>query len=582
MTRARIPDIGFHGSRNPALEKVSKPVRWLPAAGAVVLLGATALGTQGASAAVNTADAVRFLEQGSFGPTDAAIAEVQKLGFSGWLDMQRNLPASRFPDLPEFPSNPAEGCPKDDPSTSQNCYRDHYTQFPLQMQFFLHALGGTDQLRQRVAFALSQTLVVSGVQIQQPSALAPYLNILADNAFGNYRDLLEKITLNPAMGDYLDMVNNDKPSSDGKFKPNENYAREILQLFSIGLYQLNTDGTVKLDSKGRSIPTYTQDTIGNFARVFTGWTYAPKDGATPKKHNPRNFLVPMVLYRVNGADTNHDKGAKLLLSYSGAVYSTLPANQDGETDLKQALDNIFRHPNVGPFIAKRLIQNLVTSNPSAAYVGRVARVFNNNGSGVRGDLFATVRAALLDKEARGASRREAGYGRLREPVQFVTNLLRAYNAQSDGVLAELPKAMGQNLFYSPSVFNYYPREYTIPGTALQGPEFGIESSAAALNRANVAYLLILSKLQLPGATTPTTIDLSGLDALGANPDATQLIESINRLLMHSSMSKDMKTTVGAALPCTRKAGQGSCTEAHLRAQIALYLVATSSQYLIQR
>jgi uncharacterized protein (DUF1800 family) len=581
MTRAEIPDIWLHRTRKPALEKVSKPGRWLPAAGAV-FLAAAALGAQGAMAAVGTADAVRFLEQSSFGPTDAAIAEVQKLGFSGWLDAQGKLPASRFPDLPEFPANPAEGCPKDDPSTSLNCRRDHYTQFPLQVRFFLNALGGADQLRQRVAFALSQTFVVSGVEIRQPSALAPYLNILADNAFGNYRDLLEKITLNPAMGDYLDMVNNDKPSRDGKFKPNENYAREVLQLFSIGLYQLNTDGTLKRDAKGQPIPTYTQDTIGNFARVFTGWTYAPKDGATPKKHNPRNYLVPMALYRVNGADTNHDKDAKQLLSYPGAVYSTLPANQDGETDLKQALDNISRHPNVGPFISKRLIQNLVTSNPSSAYVGRVAKVFNNNGSGVRGDLFATVRAILLDKEARGALRQEAGYGRLREPVQFVADLLRAYNAQSDGVLAELPKAMGQDLFYSPSVFNYYPHEYTVPGTTLQGPEFGIESSAATLNRANVAHLLIFSKLQLPGATTPTTLDLSGLDALGANPDASPLIESLNRLLMHSSMSKDMKNTVSAALPCTRKAGQSTCTEAHLRAQIALYLVATSSQYLIQR
>ncbi|MDD2769409.1 MAG: DUF1800 domain-containing protein [Methylococcus sp.] len=547
-----------------------------------LLLGTCSLSAHGAAQAVKTADAVRFLEQSSFGPAESAIAEVQARGFGAWLAAQRSLPASRFPDLPEYPGNSAEGCPKDDPATSPTCYRDHYTQFPLQVQFFLNALSGKDQLRQRVAFSLSQIIVVSGAQIQQPSSLAPYLNLLVDNAFGNYRDLLEKITLNPAMGDYLDMANNDKPSADGKSKPNENYAREILQLFSIGLYLLNTDGTLKLDSSGRPIPTYGQDTIGNFARVFTGWTYAPKAGAEAKKHNPRNYLAPLVLYRLNGADSNHDKGSKQLLNYTRAVDSTLPANQDGETDLQQALDNIFQHPNVGPFIAKRLIQNLVTSNPSPAYVGRAAKVFNNNGSGMRGDLFATVQAILLDREARGAARREADYGRLREPVQFVTNLLRAFNARSDGVLADLAKSMGQFLFYSPSVFNYYPHEYTVPGTTAQGPEFGIESSAAALNRANFVYRLAYSTLQAPGATTGTSIDLSGLNALGANPDSSGLIAGLNRLLMHDSMSQDMKTTIAAALPCTRPGGQSVCTEAHQRVQIALYLVATSSQYLIQR
>ena len=519
-------------------------------------------------------DIVRFLEQATFGPTLDLVNTVQGIGFNTWLEQQRAAPASRFPDLQAFPSSSSVGCPADDPGTSPTCYRDNYTMYPLQVQFFKNALGEPDQLRQRVAFALSQIFVVSGLQIQQPSSMVPFLNILVDNAFGNYRDLLQAVTLNPAMGDYLDMVNNDKPNLAGTIQPNENYAREVLQLFSIGLYALNSDGTFKTDPNGYPIPAYDQEIIEGFAHAFTGWTYATLDGATPKAHNPRNYLAPMWLYRnASGIDTNHDKGEKRLLDYPGAPGAVLASNQDGEADLQQALDNIFNHPNVGPFISRLLIQNLVTSNPSPSYVKRVAAVFDNNGSGVRGDLYATVKSILLDREARGLSRRETDYGHLREPVLFVANLLRALNATSDGIVSDQAKAMGQNLFYSSSVFNYYPHDFMVPGTSIQGPEFGIETSSAAIARANFVNTITFSKIQ-PKNELGTSIDLSGLEALASTPSL--LVDWLDSLLMHSSMSSEMKALIIDAVNTVPD------TNPRLRAQTAFYLVATSSQYLIQR
>ena len=266
--------------------------------------------------------------------------------------------------------------------------------WPVQTRFYTNALYGPDQLRQRVAFALHQIIVVSGVDITLPSRLTPYLQVLDRNAFGNYRNLLQEITLNPAMGNYLDMAGNTSTN------PNENYAREVLQLFTIGLYQLNQDGTPVLDGSGQPIPAYDQNVVNAFARVFTGWNFAtaPATGIV-------NYIDPLV-----ATESRHDTKAKTLLQ--GV---TLPPNQKAAKDLSDALDNIFQHPNVPPFISKQLIQHLVTSNPSPSYVRRVADVFTNNGSGVRGDLKAVVRAILLDPEAAANPAPEAGKGHLRIP-----------------------------------------------------------------------------------------------------------------------------------------------------------------------
>ena len=517
-------------------------------------------------------DVVRFLEQATFGPTDALVAHVAAIGYAAYLDEQFASHASSYPSLAPMPQSPKVGCPAGSAST---CLRDNYTMYPLQVRFFQNALGGADQLRQRVALALHEILVVSGVKVRQPSAMAPYLNMLLDDAFANYRTILSDLTLNPAMGHYLDMVDNDAQSPGSDVAPNENYAREVMQLFSIGVDALNQDGTLVLDAGGNPVPTYTQDTIEGFAHLFTGWTYAPLPGAPARKHNPPNFLAPMVLYRdARGVDADHDKGSKLLLAYPGAAHPVLAAGQDGAVDLDQGLDNVFGHPNVGPFIGRQLIQHLVTSNPSPAYVERVARAFADNGSGVRGDMRAVIRAILLDPEARSPVPSDPAFGRLREPVLFIANVCRAMGAASDGVLAGQANLMGQDLFNSPSVFSYYPHAFQIPGTSVQGPEFGIESSSAAESRINFVDALAFSRITSPPPGSGTAIDFSALAAQAGDPDA--LATTLDRTLLHESMSAGMRAALVQAVSAV------PASKPLLRAETAFYLVASSSQYRVAR
>src|SRR5205085_9623127 len=281
-----------------------------------------------------------------------------------------------------------------------------------------------DQLRQRVAFALSETLVVSinsaGLG-NAPFALPAYDGVLVRDAFGNYRQLLEDITLNPAMGAYLNMLQNDKANPARGTSPNENYARELMQLFSIGLYNLNLDGSLTLSSSGFPIATYGQNEILGTAAVLTGWTYAQPGAANPVFFpGAQDWRDPMI-----NIASHHQTDAKTILN---GVF--IPANQSAAQDLKMMLDTIFNHPNVGPFICRQLIQRLVTSNPSPGYVYRVASVFNDNGQGVRGDLKAVVRAILMDYDARVGFAAAQGAGHEREPVIRLTNLLRAFNATS--------------------------------------------------------------------------------------------------------------------------------------------------------
>jgi hypothetical protein len=529
-------------------------------------------------AAGSQSDWSRFLDQAGFGPTPAETDAWAQQDPLAWIQSQAALPPTLYPSLLPYPSSSQTGCPGTG-MVYTACITQNYTMYPLQVQFFQNALLSPDQLRQKVAFSLSQILVVSGNKVRQPSSMSPYLNVLVNGALENFRDLLQNVTLNPAMGQYLDMVNSDPASSNGIVKPNENYAREVLQLFSLGLYLLNPDGSPVLDGSGQPIPAYTQEIIEGFARAFTGWTYATPLGATPQRHNPQYFQAPMEVYRRNGQDANHDHGAKELLNYSGAVYPTLPANQDATLDLSQALDNIFYHPNVGPFIGKQLIQHLVTSNPSPAYIARVTAVFNNNGRGVRGDLLATVQAILTDPEARGAPMDAVSFGKLREPALFLTAFLRATNGVSDGILNSRIQSMGQDLFNSPTVFNYYPHDFTIPGTLIQGPEFGIASTAALISRANLINTLVYSKINSSGVGT--SISFSMLDLLAAKSDPTALLQYLNTYLLRGSLTSDVESRIKNALVCL-KPSAGTCTNGHARAQTALYLMATSSLFQVQR
>jgi hypothetical protein len=519
-------------------------------------------------------DGVRFLEQATFGPTDADLAHLRSVGYRAYLNEQFNAPVSNYPSLTLMSGDPSIGCPAGSPPT---CGRDNYTMYPLQVVFYQRAMNtqvGIDQLRQRVSWALSQILVVSGAQLQQPSWVGYYLQKLDQNALGNFRNLLQDVTLNPGMGDYLDMAFNNKNA------PNENYAREIMQLFTVGLDQLNNDGTPKLDANGNRIPTYDQNTITNFARVFTGWVFA----AAPQQGVP-NYRDPMIV-----SATIHDTGSKTLLN--GTV---LPAGQTTLVDLNAALDNLFNHPNVGPFIGKQLIQHLVTSNPSPAYVNRVANSFNNNCSGLypdspcsgaRGDLRAVVTAILLDPEARGDFKTSPHYGRLKEPALFVTNLLRPYVTATDGTLNFQSTNLGEDVFRSPTVFNYYPADYTVPGVDLNGPQFGILTTTTSLLRANLVNTLFVQNngngLPASGVNVPTgtQINLASLNALADNPAA--LVDELNRLLLHNSMSTAMRNSIITAVNAIVASNPITATQRLNRTQQAIYLVASSSQYQVAR
>ncbi|MBL0148877.1 MAG: DUF1800 family protein [Ideonella sp.] len=380
------------------------------------------------AATLSDGDARRFLAQASFGPTDSAVAEVIASGKDAWLQKQFSLRSSDYKGLHYVDPNRGVGCPAGSPDT---CGRDNYTLFPVQTQFFRNAINEPDQLRQRTALALSEILVVSGQQIKLPYALANYQRIFLNHAFGNFRDVLREVTLSPAMGKFLNMANNDKPNPIKGIEPNENYAREVLQLFSIGLWQLNVDGSARLGPNGQPQPSYDQETVEGFAHAFTGWTYPPRPGATRSKFpNPTNFDAPMIAFA-----EHHDSASKRLLN--GV---TLPAGQSAAADLDAAIDNIFNHPNVGPFIGRQLIQQFVTANPSPAYVARVAAAFNNAaaapGSGPRttgrGDMKAVLSAILLDPEASAPTAPDR-FGKLREPILQLTHLFRALGGQSDGV-----------------------------------------------------------------------------------------------------------------------------------------------------
>jgi len=517
------------------------------------------------------ADVTRFLEQATMGPTEALVARVSSIGFERWLDEQRAAAPSTYPDLPQVPLSQQTGCPEGSAAT---CVRDNYSMYPLQVRFFRNALEGEDQLRQRVALALHEVLVVSGVKLRQPSLVGPYLDMLQRNALGSYRTLLGELTLSPAMGSYLDMVNNEAATAPAFIPPDENYARELLQLFSIGVHLRNEDGTPVLDAEGRLVPAYGPETIRSFARVFTGWTFATLPGASARRNNPANWKAPLWLYRnAAGLDASHDKGEKRLLDYPGAPHAVLPAGQDGLVDLDQALDNVFHHPNVGPFVGRQLIQHLVTSNPSPEYVARVARVFADDGRGVRGNLFAVAKAILLDPEARGPAKTEPDYGRLREPVLFVTNLCRALGATSDGILAAQATAMGQNLWNPQTVFSYYPHDYEVV-PSVQGPEFGIQSSTTSIARLNFVAALLSTGIGRGAETGGTAVDLSRFVPLAADPAA--LVSAFDRLLLHGTMTGETAravTAAVAAVPATSPLG---------RVQTAAYLVAGSSDYQVAR
>lgn len=469
--------------------------------------------------------AARFLEQGSWGPTAESIAHMQEVGFEAWLAEQFAMP----PTLYKLSSSNAENLTDE------------------QSEFFVHAIEGKDQLRQRVAFALGQIFVVSGLKMGQPRQMVPYQNMLLQDAFGTYSNVLRDVTLSPTMGVYLDMVNDDKGTAGTS--PNENYGREMMQLFSIGTVGLNPDGT----ENGR--PTYDQATITNMARALTGWTFPGK--AITQGHNPENFDGPMI-----AVQTNHDNGEKVIV---GGI--KLPAGQSAEQDLNAVLHALSVHPNTAPFVSLRLIQHLVTSDPSPDYLRRVSEVFVSSG----GDLKTVVTHILMDPEARAADDRSTPVaekaGHWREPVLAVIAMMRSLGVtvRADNRLERFSTNLGQRLFYPESVFNDYSPLYRT-STGLLAPEFELLSSGTALMRANVVRNLLEK-----GLNGDVQFDLSPLVALAGSP--SDLVDAVDHAFLYGRLPAALKPDIVTAVSTTH--------DYNLRVRNAIYLVASSALYQVQ-
>jgi len=512
---------------------------------------------------ITKAEAFQFLNQATFGATEDEAQQVINMRFEAWIDDQLQQPVSL--QLPHMQSVPPP-------------------QFMFQLQpdradiWFRNALNGPDQLRQRVAFALSEIMVVSelGVLSNQPYALASYYDVLARNAFGNYRDLIEEVTLHPAMGAYLSMLGNEKPDPARNIRPDENYARELMQLFSIGLVELNQDGSVRLNAQNEPIPTYDQAIIEGFAHVFTGWTYAGTtqfQGAFPTELRQ---VTPMELW-----PQFHDTGPKQLLG-SAAV----PAGQTGAQDLAAALDNIFNHDNVGPFVAIRLIHRLVTSNPSPAYVSRVAAAFDNNGDGVRGDLGAVVKAILLDPEAGTANSTELR-GKLKEPLLRLTQFWKNYGAASANGRYPYNFAyiiFGQGALQSPSVFNFFSPFYAPPGefrdAGLVAPELQIATEYQNTYITNFMFCqaFFWNQNQDPscGPITDDTVLINTIEEEAVAADAAALIEMVADKLLAGNISGTLRDEIDRMLALI------PVDQVNFRTAEAIYLVVTSPEYAYQR
>jgi hypothetical protein len=465
--------------------------------------------------------AARFLEQAAFGPTSADIAHVEQIGINNWLAEQFGMPETPVVD----PGGMNSGM--------------------LQQQYLNRLSQAPDQLRQKVAYALSQIIVISMNKNIYPDEIVPYLQILSANAFGNYRTLLGQISVSSQMGKYLDLARSMKPGATGG--ANENYAREVMQLFSIGLWMLNPDGSQQLDGQGHPIPTYNQTTIQQVALALTGWIYlnnAWEDFSAPLQPN----------------DANHDKTQK---SYLGC---TAPPNQTTVQDMNTFLDCLYAHPNVAPFISTRLIRSLVTSNPSPAYIQRVAAVFNNNGSGVKGDLKAVVTAILTDAEARNDSATPTS-GRLKDPIYHMAAFSRALNGyiNASNGLPWVFSRMGQAPLTPPSVFSFYSPLYHVPKSPLFGPEFQIYTPTESVLRGNFLWGT------LSNPSTDFTINTTPFVSAAGN--LQQLIDACDQALLYGRMPQSMRQSLAKAITAQQ--------DPTSQWQTALYLTALSGYYAVQ-
>ena len=472
------------------------------------------------------AEAARFLSQVGMGMSRDTLNAVQSLGYAAWIDQQMSMPvqdkrwdwlvANKF-------------------DTATNKFSDR----GFDNVAWRKLIVAPDVLRQRVTLALSELLVIGLEGLPGPwgaFSAANYLDLLEANAFGNYRTLLQHVSQNAAMGGYLTFKGNAKADPKKGSLPDENYARELLQLFTIGLTQLNLDGSIKLVN-GQPQDTYTQDDVTGLARVFTGWD---RDMTGTTDDSIEFTRRPMIQ-----TAAKHESGSKTFLGY------TVAAGADGAASLTQALDALFTHPNMAPFISRQLIQRLVTSNPTPAYIGRVAAVFNNDGKGVKGNLAAVVKTLLLDSEARDTKVAEqAGFGKLREPILRCVAWARTFGAGSKsgqwtmGNVAEPSYQLGQAPLRSPSVFNFFRPGYTPPGSAIGqagmvAPEFQITNETSV-----VGYLNFMQRLV---AGQHGDIEGSYSSLIPMADQSQTLIDEINLLLTGKALSSATLSSIKAAI-----------------------------------
>ena len=510
-------------------------------------------------------EASRFLLQAQFSASDGDIAAVQAQGYAVWLSAQFIAPATR---------NGWDWLM----SKGVNASTYIFSTVPADYMAWNQIITSADAVRKRVALALSEIFVVSSYGVPIPSrsfAMAQYWDVLAAGAFGNYRALLEEITLNPAMGVFLNTKGNQKADPATGRAPDENYSREVLQLFSIGLYQLNLDGSNKLDGNGRPVETYDQASISSLAQVFTGYDY-DATGST-RITNPLEVKNRMKLNARLHATGQAD--------FLGA---TIPANTEGAAALRLALDVIFNHANVGPFIGKQLIQRLVTSNPSPAFVARVAGVFNNNGAGVRGDLKAVVAAVLLDTEARDAAKPTVpAWGKQREPMLRLVQWARTFAATSPGDawavgdLSDPATRLGQSPLRSQSVFNFFRPGYVPPNTTLatQGltaPEFQLTNESTVAGYLNFMLTTIRAGFNSNnGGLAPPAYTAE----LALVNDPTALTDRLNLLLCAGQLGAATLATIRAAIATISTATANGTLN---RVYAAILLVMASPEYLVQK
>lgn len=532
--------------------------------------------------------AARFLSQATFGPNSAAINAILESGLEGWLLDQLQKPASLH--LQDVLSHfPADGSFLD----AQNNPLPQLA-FAASDSFWQKAIAADDQLRQRMAFALSQILVVSSQSdlAIAPQTVAAYMDVLTEGAFGNFRDLIENVTYSPAMAVYLTYLRNQKSDPATGRVPDENYARELLQLFTLGLVELNPDGTPKQGPDGNSIELFDNSDITGLAKVFTGLSFTGTGFGTPLRAIPYDaFYQPLSMF--NAYHATEEK------SFLG---TTIPADTGGTQTIRQALDTIFAHPNVGPFLARQLIQRFVTSSPAPDYVGRVASTFDKGsytlssgeeiGSGERGDLAATLTAILFDADAReDSSATKPEFGKLREPIIRFTHWARAFeinspDASNEQLLRDTSSSelLGQHPYRSPSVFNFYRPGYIAPGTetgaaGLTAPEMQIANASTVMGYPNFLTIYALGVSPLVNPAQPRTFAANYTAELALAANAEALLDHLDLLLTHGTLSEDTRARIADALDVIDPGSEAGLLG---RARLASVMIMTSPEYIVLR